>query len=537
MRVYNGVMMQYFHWYTPADGSLWKQLARDARDLAAAGITGLWLPPAYKGAGGASDVGYAVYDLFDLGEFDQKGSVRTKYGTREEYLAAVRAAQDAGIQVYADIVFNHKLGADREEEFRATPYDPEDRTTPIGELQRIRAWTHFTFPGRFGRADEANRSDVDTNDGGAGGTDSPDTNDGGRPADSNSAPRGPRPPYSELQWHWWHFNAADHNAFDRDSKAVYLFEGKKFHRQVDPEKGNYDYLMGCNLDIRNPDVRKELFHWGEWLMDTTGVDGFRFDAVKHVEAGFFLEWLHHVRTHAKRELFAVGEYWSGDSAALDAFIRATGSNLMLFDVALHYRFADASRYGAEFDLRGIFEGTLVQDRPDLAVTLVSNHDSQPLQSLESVVEAWFTPLAYALILLRRDGYPCVFAADYYGAHYRDKGHDGKEHEIWIAEHRWLIDQMLRARRDYAYGDQRDYLDQPTCIGWTRTGDPDHPGGIAVLLSSDAPGSKTMSTGRPDTVYVDATGHIDTTVVTDRRGWGAFRCPPRSVSVWVPQHRP
>ena len=80
-------MIQYFHWYSPADGDLWKQLAANARALAEAGITAVWLPPAYKGAAGGYDVGYGVYDLFDLGEFDQKGSVRTKYGTREELLA------------------------------------------------------------------------------------------------------------------------------------------------------------------------------------------------------------------------------------------------------------------------------------------------------------------------------------------------------------------------------------------------------------------------------------------------------------------
>ena len=43
------------------------------------GVTALWLPPAYKGAGGDKDVGYGVYDLYDLGEFNQKGSVPTKY--------------------------------------------------------------------------------------------------------------------------------------------------------------------------------------------------------------------------------------------------------------------------------------------------------------------------------------------------------------------------------------------------------------------------------------------------------------------------
>lgn len=82
MSEYNGVIMQYFHWYTPADGTLWKELEENASTLSDAGITAVWLPPAYKGVGGAEDVGYGVYDLFDLGEFEQKNSVRTKYGTR-----------------------------------------------------------------------------------------------------------------------------------------------------------------------------------------------------------------------------------------------------------------------------------------------------------------------------------------------------------------------------------------------------------------------------------------------------------------------
>jgi alpha-amylase len=77
-----------------------------------AGFTGVWLPPAYKGAGGGYDVGYGVYDTYDLGEFDQKGSVRTKYGTRKEYLAAIKALQKHGIQACADVVLNHRMGAD-----------------------------------------------------------------------------------------------------------------------------------------------------------------------------------------------------------------------------------------------------------------------------------------------------------------------------------------------------------------------------------------------------------------------------------------
>lgn len=80
----NGVMMQAFHWYTSEGGVHWAALERDAESLAKAGFTAMWLPPAYK-AMKTDDVGYAVYDIYDLGEFDQKGAIRTKYGTKDQY--------------------------------------------------------------------------------------------------------------------------------------------------------------------------------------------------------------------------------------------------------------------------------------------------------------------------------------------------------------------------------------------------------------------------------------------------------------------
>ena len=83
----NQTLMQYFEWYLPDDGQHWNRLAMDAPNLAAKGIKKIWMPPAFK-ATGSNDVGYGIYDLFDLGEFDQKGTVRTKYGLKEEYLQA-----------------------------------------------------------------------------------------------------------------------------------------------------------------------------------------------------------------------------------------------------------------------------------------------------------------------------------------------------------------------------------------------------------------------------------------------------------------
>ena len=489
----NGVMMQFFHWYTPEDGSLWNEVAAKAPELAEKGITALWLPPPYKGTGGGLDVGYGVYDLFDLGEFDQKSSVRTKYGTKDEFVAAVKAAKDAGISVYADTVFNHKLGADEEEEAQAKPLNPDNRNEALGDFETVKVWTHFTFPGRQGK-------------------------------------------YSEMEWHWHHFTATNYNAYaDEDApNAIYLFEGASFDQNVDLEKGNFDYLMGCDLNMEHPEVVGELNHWGEWFTDLTGVDGFRFDAVKHVGADFFSAWLGRLREKTGKDLFAVGEYWSFEVNALQSFINTTGGQISLFDAPLHNTFHTAGNGGHDFDMRQIFEHSLVLQQPSLAVTLVENHDTQPLQGLEAVIEAWFKPLAYALILLRKDGYPCIFYADYYGADYQDYGQDGNEYEINMPSHRFMIDVMLDARKRYAYGEQYDYFDHNNCVGFTRLGDDEHPGALAVVLSNGEAGTKTMETGQANKVYQDATENIKDTITTDENGWAEFRCNAGSVSVWVPQ---
>jgi alpha-amylase len=183
-------------------------------------------------------------------------------------------------------------------------------------------------------------------------------------------------------------------------------------------------------------------------------------------------------------------------------------------------------------MRQIFDNTLMQQQPNLAVTFVDNHDSQPLQALESYVESWFKPLAYALILLRPQGYPCIFYADYYGANYKDYGKDGHIHEVWIDSHRWLIDKLLYARKHYAYGDCYDYFDRPNLVGWTRIGTVEHPKAMAAILSNGEGGSKWMQVQKPNRIFYDLTEHIKEPIQTNENGWGEFSCRGGSVSVWV-----
>ena len=73
----NGTIMQYFEWFLLPKCKLWNEIAKEANNLKNLGITAVWMPPAYKGIGGRYDVGYGAYDLYDLGEFNQKGTIET----------------------------------------------------------------------------------------------------------------------------------------------------------------------------------------------------------------------------------------------------------------------------------------------------------------------------------------------------------------------------------------------------------------------------------------------------------------------------
>ena len=221
----NQTAMQYFEWYLPSDGQHWNNLAEDAQHLADLGISHVWMPPAFK-ATNKDDVGYGVYDLFDLGEFDQKGTVRTKYGLKEEYLNAINQLKEVGIVPMADVVLNHKAAADKLETFEVVEVDPEDRTQEISEPFEIEGWTHFTFDGR------------------------------------NKA-------YNDFEWHWYHFNGTDFDA-KRNKSGIYLIQGDNKgwadNDLVDNENGNFDYLMYANLDYKHPEVIENIYEWADWFV-------------------------------------------------------------------------------------------------------------------------------------------------------------------------------------------------------------------------------------------------------------------------------
>ncbi|MFC4210094.1 alpha-amylase [Pedobacter lithocola] len=490
----NQTLIQYFHWYYNEQENLWTKVAKEASHLKELGITTVWLPPAYKSNNSPYDVGYAVYDLFDLGEFDQKGAIATKYGTKDEYIKAIDALHDNGIAAIADIVFNHKAGGDELEKVKVRTVSEENRNEFTSDVFEIEAWTKFTFPGRKGK-------------------------------------------YSEFIWDHLCFSGVDW-AEDLQETAIYSIQnhlGEGFEDVPSTENGNYDYLMYNDIDYRNQAVVDELNYWGEWIVETTKVDGFRLDAVKHINPTFIVEWLDHLNQKYDRQFFVVAEDWN--VVEVDGqleYINMTGGRTQIFDSVLHHNFYLASQDANEFDMRTIFDKTLIQIKPELAVTFVDNHDSQPLQALESYVEFWFRPLAYAIILLREQGIPCLFFPDIYGGIYDDKNPEGEDVHVDLAAIP-AVETMSKIRASLAYGFQRDYFDHSNCVGWTRDGDDEHENsGLAVLLSNGDEGFKDMEIGEKfaGKTFIDALGHCKQEVTINDNGWATFHCNAGSVSVWI-----
>ena len=478
MKKINGIIMQYFEWYMDCNQNLWNDISQKADKLSNLGITALWLPPAYKGLQGKDEVGYGVYDVYDLGEFDQKGTVKTKYGSKDEYLNCIRILKQNGIEPYADIVLNHKMGADMLQTIPATKVDWGNHYQEISMPETIRVATKYIFPGRKHK-------------------------------------------YSDFEWNWTHFTGID---FDENMKehAIFKFKEKNWNEAVDEEYGNYDYLMGADIDFSNPKVVEECTKWGKWYIEFTGIDGLRLDAVKHIPADFYKKWIEDMRNHSKKELFTVGEYWSGDVEKLHRYITETDGKISLFDVPLHYNFYSASK-DENFDLSKIFDNTLIKENPSMAVTFVDNHDTQPEQALESFVERWFKPSAYSIILLRDTGYPCVFYGDYYGISHNNI--EGLE-ELKI---------LIKLRKEKAYGEQYDYIDNKNFIGWTRRGDNEHiKSGLAVVISNAGDGEKRMFIGEEfaDNIFIDSLNNVEEEISIDKDGYGNFKVKAKSLSVWV-----
>ena len=324
-------VLQYFN-------TDWREITARMPELAEAGYGALWVPPPTKGSGGLS-VGYDLFDRFDLGGKDQRGTVRTRYGTEADLQLMLETAHRFGIRVYLDNIVNHN-SFDVPGYNAATPIDiypgfvPEDfhlRITEDGFYRKwdnTRDWNDAWQVQNLGLADliDIAQESPNTNHGRNEGDDIPKISFVRHPNNpeyyldtdlpitvSNSGGSftvytfANKEPFQDIGVAGVP-GSAGNGRFDWNDLYFPVGDARRGNGQHDPGEPSEPFT-DTGIDPTNPahqnaawgygdgkynmgnpvseDVNAMLIRSGRWILDRTHADGFRLDAVKHVPDYFF----------------------------------------------------------------------------------------------------------------------------------------------------------------------------------------------------------------------------------------------------------
>jgi alpha-amylase len=330
-------------------------------------------------------------------------------------------------------------------------------------------------------------------------------------------------------------DAQELNPIDHQTRwTVFNPASKKFARNWEcfhpsPYETFDEMTFGDMPDLchRNPKVYSEFIYLAQWLVETIGFDGFRFDFVKGY-APWMVKAIAELRYLDKSKKgfypFCVGECWDGERT-IDDWLTSINTFMdnpvSAFDFPLHYRLKDlCDTYGFSLSTLGT-PGTLIQDTPAQAVTFVDNHDTirDPGNAINSN-----KLLAYSFILTH-EGYPSVFWMDWYNF---GLGMTGTPNGIAA---------LVAAHEHYAGGATQVLYSDDNLYIMQRTGSGAQPGLVYVLNNlGDAWNGITAQTqwsnaqfepvayggsdaSRPDAKTTTPDGHADFWAAP--RGWAVY----------------
>lgn len=284
------VILQYFE-------TAWAEIEARLPEIAMVGYDALWLPPPQKGTDGVRDVGFAVFDRFDLGDVHQRGTVATRYGTREELVSMCDATHRHGVRVLFDVVMNHNgnpaLIENQGVDLPLVGLDGFPDTVPL-DYHVLPARPVASPPGAF---EVQNPPQL------GGGTFVLAPGSAGNPEAVVSAV--PMPPeIADRLPGWTHLVRAPRIIFDGD---LSVFENQSYSLlgladfALDMDGTNATLGVPLPRFVRQPDcaacypggtpvaetIIEYILRWMVWLADVTNADGFRLDAVRHVPTPFF----------------------------------------------------------------------------------------------------------------------------------------------------------------------------------------------------------------------------------------------------------
>ncbi|MCU4177502.1 alpha-amylase family glycosyl hydrolase [Carboxylicivirga sp. N1Y90] len=472
MKPSSQVLLQGFYWDVPVDaenksGHWYDHLSEKVDYLNEIGITGIWCPPPSKGNWGIYDMGYGIYDHYDLGEINQNGTVSTRFGTRDQLNGLINTAHKNDIEVYADVVLNHMYS------FQNKDLEPNPvlksyfntRTKaqsgyPVNEVKYLvdvqanqTIKIHISNPSNYDTK-SFYRLKIDKQ------ASMENATKKFHPITNNNSPFGYwegrvdeeliityKVYQEEFEEIWLQLEVlnedmqwgdqtsglciseiTDYNGNSLDwSVCTYTgikplsnqisWNYKSFHPstfnaylQNYPDTGGIvenSKLFGHDFDHDNEQVQKQLIEWGNWLMNDVGYDGARLDFVNGIKPGFINQWGHEVISDST---FCVAEFFTNSKEQIIEWNKAINKGLSTqiksFDFPLKKLLTEmANGKGADFDMTRLVGASLGADLPiDNVVSFVENHDTGKEHD-KWITKDWH--MAYSYILFAEPT-PCVF---------------------------------------------------------------------------------------------------------------------------------
>lgn len=240
----------------------WTDLTQKMPEIAEAGYDSLWVPNPAKAESGAYSVGYDLFDPFDLGNLNQRGTIATQWGTEAQLIQMVQTAHRFGIRVYFDNVMNHRgFGVPGFNSSTPTNYYPGLIPQDF-HLQTVAGGYYQNWPQI---QDYCNQWDV-----------------------QNQSLLGLIDLANEPGTVNLNFGASSGNTI---TKPVFVRQPTNTLYYMDTNGpslgGPWHPFNGTNGDPVPEDVTTYLDRAVMWTLYTTKGDGFRLDAVKHVPSNFF----------------------------------------------------------------------------------------------------------------------------------------------------------------------------------------------------------------------------------------------------------
>jgi hypothetical protein len=498
------VILQYFE----AD---WDEIHRRTPEISEIGYDALWIPSPCKspvaGNNKWANVGYSLYDRFDLGDIPQRGTVETRYGNRGQLRHMVDHLHFSDVKVYPDIVFNHNGNG------------PNFLEYPGMKPNDFHVWLDGSQPGGWRRAPRMSAYDDISN--GYGGTFKEElvslidivTEPDGR--FTNNSPYAPEP-----------------SPFVRHPGQ---YDKYPFHNPGDT--------------LPNENVRQMLNRWVHWLGDAMDYDGFRLDAGKHVVREFYggpgsgflheAQWNYDQRRGntydanvpdlyknetRRRDMLMFNEIFAGASSNFD-YWRQGNVKMRYLDFP-----AKQQLVGSAFSDGNL--GTLaslgVALDPTEGVSFVHSHD-QPGPGKMDLAYAW---------LLTRTGVPVVyFSGNNISWDDRNAG------RTWVlpgtgnalGDYNNIVSNLVYIHNHFARGREwnraaeNDFYAHERYVDGNGNSSPDSGEGVLLVALNDSGSNqtRTLATSFPaGTVLKDYTGNQSSTATVNGSGQVTITVPAR-----------